>query len=55
MSTASSKELCTCGHEHGRNETCGAIISGTPMLNYCPCPGLMKPGEHLRPLVGNPQ
>jgi len=39
MTTKSAEAiLCTCGHEHAVGKKCGAIISGTPMLNYCPCP-----------------
>ncbi len=41
-------ELCTCGHLHAKGERCGAIVSGAPMLTYCACPGLTKPGEHLQ-------
>lgn len=40
-------QMCTCGHVHRKDERCTAVISGTPMLNYCVCPGLTIPGEHL--------
>jgi len=41
------KELCSCGHKHARGEKCGAIVSGTPMLTFCGCPGCTPDGEHL--------
>lgn len=41
-------ELCSCGHFHGRKETCGAVVSGSPMLQLCPCPGCTPNGEHVR-------
>ncbi len=44
---ASEVVLCTCGHKHGRGELCGAVVSGTPMLTYCQCPGALLEGEHL--------
>lgn len=58
MSTTKTKGepvACTCGHTHGRGERCGAIVSGTPMVNYCQCPGATAPGEHLRPSPESPQ
>jgi hypothetical protein len=43
--------MCTCGHVHGRGQRCGAVVSGTPMLTTCQCPGLTIPGEHVKPPV----
>jgi len=48
-SESAARELCSCGHQHARGEKCGAIVSGTPMLNYCPCPGCTPNGEHVAP------
>jgi len=42
-------ELCSCGHFHARGKRCGAIVSGTPMLQYCECPSCTPNGEHIRP------
>lgn len=41
--------LCSCGHVHARDEKCGAVVSGTPMLTYCVCTGCTPNGEHLAP------
>lgn len=54
--TASEQLLCSCGHVHARGEPCKAIMSGTPMLNYCKCTGCTPNGEHLAvPPVETPQ
>ena len=47
MRKANEPQLCSCGHVHAREEKCGAIVSGTPMLNFCPCPTCTPNGEHL--------
>ncbi len=43
------RKMCSCGHTHARGVKCGAIVSGTPMINYCPCPGCTPDGEHFAP------
>ena len=49
-------EMCTCGHVHREREQCTAIVSGYPMVNYCVCPGLTRPGDHIKPAyAGEPQ
>jgi len=46
--SASTEAMCTCGHLHRREARCGAVVSGSPNLTHCECPGLVIPGEHLR-------
>lgn len=51
---SAEKLLCSCGHQHARGEKCGAVVSGTPMITYCQCPGGTPNGEHLAPVPVNP-
>jgi len=45
--SAPSAELCSCGHVHARGQLCGAVVSGSPNLTYCQCPGCLPNGEHV--------
>ncbi len=46
-SASTEAQLCTCGHVHAAGRKCEAIVSGSPMLTRCVCPGLTVPGQHL--------
>jgi hypothetical protein len=48
MADNNEAAMCTCGHVHAPGEKCTAVVSGAPVLTYCVCPGLTRPGEHQR-------